>query len=71
MFYEFTNFECFNLRSQWGREGCSPFPSPSLGKLEFTDVNILLVIFCIKNFVKQELFCSNVNKIKKPEKWDI
>ena len=36
---------------------------------EFTGINILLVIFLIKNFVKQELFCSNANKIKNPERW--
>ena len=50
-------------------EGCTLPPSPSLDKLEFTGVKILLLIFLIKNFVKQELFCSNENKIKDPERW--
>ena len=27
--------------------------------------------FWIQNFVKQELFCSNVNKMKTPERWEI
>ena len=52
-----------------GTEGCTPSPSHSLDKLEFTGVKILLLIFLIKNFVKQELFCSNANKIKNPERW--
>ena len=46
-------------------------PSPSLNKLEFTGVEILLVILSMKKFVKQDLFCSNVNKIKKLERLDI
>ena len=50
-------------------EGCTLPPSRSLDKLEFTGVKILLLIFLIKNFVKQELFCSNENKIKDPERW--
>ena len=32
-------------------------------------MKILLLIFLIKNFVKEELFCSNGNKIKNPERW--
>ena len=52
-----------------GTEGCTPPSSCSLDKLEFTGVKILLLIFLIKNFVKQELFCSNENKIKNPERW--
>ena len=31
-------------------------------------MKILLLIFLIKNFVKEELFCSNANKIKNPER---
>ena len=46
-----------------------PPPSRSLNKLEFTGVKIFLLIFLIKNFVKQELFCSIANKIKNPERW--
>ena len=52
-----------------GTEGCTPPPSRSLDKLEFTGAKILLLIFLIKNFVKQELFCSNANKVKNPERW--
>ena len=47
------------------------YPYPSLDNLEFTGVKILLAIFLIKNFVKQDLFCPNVNKIKKQERWDV
>ena len=42
---EFTNFECFNLGTQWRAEGCTPTPYTSVDKLEFTGVKILLVIF--------------------------
>lgn len=34
-------------------------------KPKFNGVKILLVILRIKNFVKQELFCSHVNTINK------
>ena len=34
-------------------------------KLEITRGNIVLVMFWIKNFVKQQLFCSTVNNINK------
>ena len=64
-----TNFECFNLGTQFGTEGCTPPPSRSLDKLEFTGAKILVLIFLVKNFVKQELFCSNANKVKNPERW--
>ena len=52
-------------------------PSSSLDKLDFTGVKILLLIFLKKKnlnknyFVKEELLCSNVNKIKNPKRWDI
>ena len=46
-------------------------PSPSLNNLELTGEEILLVILSMKKFVKQDLFCSNVNKIKKLERLDI
>lgn len=36
-----------------------------LFELEFTDVKILLLIFCVRNFVKQEMFSSHVNDINK------
>ena len=52
-----------------GTEECTPPPSRSLDKLEFTGVEILLLIFLIKNFAKQELFSSNTNKIKNLERW--
>ena len=50
-------------------EGCTPPPLRSLDKLEFSGVKILLLIFLLQNFVKQELFCSNANKTKNPERW--
>ena len=50
-----------------GIEGCTP----PLDKLEFTAVKILLLVFLLKNFVKQELFCSNAKKIKNPERWTV
>ena len=59
----------FQLRNTLGMGKVSPSLSASLDKFEFTCVKILLVIFCIKNFVKQELFGSNANKMKKLERW--
>ena len=59
------------LGPQWGIEGCTlPLSSP-LDRIEFTGVKILLVIFWIKNFIKQELFSSNANKSKNPKRWGI
>ena len=54
------------------------FSSPPLLKIlseenEFVlgGVKNSLVSFQIKNFVKQQLFCPNINEIKKLERWDI
>ena len=52
-----------------GTEGCTLPPSRSFDKLELTGVKILLLIFLIKNFVKEELFSSNASKIKNLERW--
>ena len=49
---EFTNFECFNLGAQLVTEEYSLLSFPSLDKLEFDGVKILLVIFSIKNLNK-------------------
>ena len=58
-----------NLGTQLGTEGCTLPPSRSFDKLELTGVKILLLIFLIKNFVKEELFSSNASKIKNLERW--
>ena len=59
------NYGILNILT-WGIEGCIPPLSLRLDNFEFTGAKILLAIFL--NFVKQELFSSNVNEIKNPER---